>query len=551
MPDRRSLLAWPAIGWVGAFMVAPLIMMLVFSFWRYADFHLVPAMTFANYRAFFDSWTYVSVLGRTLLVASVTTALTIGLAYPVALLLVRQSRATAVTLIMLVSVPLWLNTIVRNFAFYGIFGKAGLVGVGMRALGLEPRSMMFTVEAVVIVAVYIFFPYALVALYASLERLSPSLFDAAQDLGANEWQRFMWITFPLSWAGLQAAIFFVFVPSLGLFVTPAMIGGGRTPLMGNLLVPLLSETLNFARGAAFSMILLVLVLMLVLLLGRSLDLERMCSGGVGKSAARRSSVRTRAGARLVGWLVCAFIYLPIGLIVLFSFDQNVGAVFPLRGFTLQWYRALLQDEIVLTAVGNSILIAALVALTSLLVGAPAAYAVARFRFAGRGILRTVILIPIVIPELLLAASLLLILSTVGVGSSKLTIVLGQTTYVLPFVFFIILAQQYGHERSPEEAAQDLGANGWQRMRYITLPLMLPVLLGAGMVAFTLSLNDFVIAFMLGGSTPTLPVLMWSMLTGHVSPELNALSTVLIVVTVAVAGMPALVKGVRGQLRSAV
>lgn len=548
----RSAAAWPAVLWVVLFMVCPLVIMFVFSFWRYAEFRVYPDFSLANYMAFVSGTTYVKVLGRTVAVAALTTAIAVALAYPVAYLLFKHKNIAGAA-VLLVSVPFCLNTVVRNFSFYAVLGRAGLVSQVAGWLGLGPVSGLFTLNAVVTVAVYIFFPYALIALYSSMQRIPTSLLDAAHDLGAGRWQSFTKVVFPLSWSGLQAAVFFVFVPSLGMFVTPAMIGGGRTPLLGNLLVPMISETLNFARGSAFAFVLLGIVLVCVAAMSRALGLERLYSGGVGRSTGRREDGRSGAGVLLTLALVVGLIYLPLALVVIFSFDRSVAGSFPLQGFTWQWYQTLVRDVIVLTALKNSLGIACAVAALTTLIAAPAAYTVVRVPFFGRGVFQALMLIPIVIPELLLAAGVLMVLKSVGVPSSKFTIILGQATYALPYVFFVLLAQQYGFEKLLEEAAHDLGATPWQKIRYVTLPLMVPALLAGAVLAFTLSLNDFIFAYLLGGSTPTLPVFMWSMLTTDISPEVNALSSLLIVGMLGVFLVPILIRtaGRRADRRAAV
>lgn len=522
-----SVGAWAAIAWVAFFMLAPLGIMLVFSFWRYSQFTLQPDFTLENYKTFFQNPIYLRVLGRTILISIITTCTAVALAYPIALFLHRMGRTFAGVFVVLIIIPLWINDFVRNFAFYGVFGRTGFINSIVTALGFEPIELMFTIHAVVAVAVYLLLPYAIIALYSSVEKISPSLLEAAQDLGAGPWQSFRRITFPLSWSGLQAAIFFVFIPSLGLFLTPRMIGGDRVIMMGNLIAPIIFDTLDFARGSAFAIILLAIVLFFAVVFGRFLNLEQLYSGGAGKSSARRSERKISSWFFLWASAVLLFLYVPIFLVVIFSFDKNGVGTFPLQGYTLDWYRVLFADEGVRTALKNSIIIALATAGVSVLIAAPAAYTVVRSRFVGRDLLRTLILIPIVVPELLLAVGIFLLLTRLGVPLSTVTVILGHVTYTLPFVFFVILAQQYGFEKSVEEAAHDLGANAWQTFRHITLPLMLPAILGGGILAFTLSLNNFVTAFMLSGTTATLPMVMFSMLRTPTHTTFYPLSSVLI------------------------
>ena len=283
----RSVPVWPAMAWVVVFMIAPLGFMFVFSFWRYSQFELYPDFTLDNYIALFDSAVYVNVLVRTVLIATFTTITTIALAYPLVIFLHRQDRRVAVFIIALIVVPFWVNTLVRNYAFFSLLQREGLINFVLGKLGFVPAEILFTTQAVLLVSVYLFLPFAIISLYASVEKISPSLLEAAEDLGAGSWQTFRRVLFPLSWSGLQVAVFFVFIPSLGLFLTPAMIGGGRTTMLSNLVVPLMAQTRNFAAGSAFVFVMLAIVLVLVMLLGRRMNLESLYAGGAGASSSRR------------------------------------------------------------------------------------------------------------------------------------------------------------------------------------------------------------------------------------------------------------------------
>ena len=531
---------WPAMAWVVVFMIAPLGFMFVFSFWRYSQFELYPDFTLDNYIALFDSAVYVNVLVRTVLIATFTTITTIALAYPLVIFLHRQDRRVAVFIIALVVVPFWVNTLVRNYAFFSLLQREGLINFVLGKLGFVPAEILFTTQAVLLVSVYLFLPFAIISLYASVEKISPSLLEAAEDLGAGSWQTFRRVLFPLSWSGLQVAVFFVFIPSLGLFLTPAMIGGGRTTMLSNLVVPLMAQTRNFAAGSAFVFVMLAIVLVLVMLLGRRMNLESLYAGGAGAASSRRSGKKRSGWLMAYTALILVFLYTPISLIVLFSFDKNFVAGFPLQGFTMQWYQDALKNPVLIRALKNSIYIASLASVITVAIAAPAAYAVARFRFVGRELFRALVLIPVVVPDIVLAAGILILLVRLDVSLSLLTIVAGHVTYALPFVFFVVLAQQYGSSAALEEAAHDLGANSLQKFRYVTLPLMLPALLVGGILVFTISLNDFMITFMLTGTTSTLPLFMWALLRGAFSPELNAVATVLTAATLVILVSPILV-----------
>ncbi len=540
----RGLLAMlpalPLMAWVVLFIVVPMGTMAVFSLWRYHNFDLEPVWNLGNYRAVFTQPVYARVMGRTLAIAGLVTAGCILLAYPFAYFLARRVRRWQGALIVLVMIPFWTSFLVRTYAWMSILASNGVINAGLRALGLveQPVQLLYTTTAVVIAGIYLYLPFAVLSIYTSLEKLGPALDEAAMDLGAGPWTTFRRVTLPLSLAGVQAAVIFVFVPTLGLFVTPALLGGANATMIGNLQVTIFKTSLDFALGSAVSFVVLAVALVAVALFGRSVDLERVYAGGVGQLARRAAGGpgRGRAGPlHAYAALVYGFLFAPVAFLILFSFSSGAGGVFPPPGYTLRWYGEAIDDPWLMASVGNSLLIAVLSAVVAVVVAAPGAYAIVRYRFPGRGFLRQVLIVPLIVPSIMLGFGLLLLFNAAGVELSLATILIGHATYVLPYAFFVIAAQQYGFDRALEEAAMDLGANRLRTFRRVTLPLMVPGLLAAGIFAFTLSLDEFIITFLLTSTTQTLPLYVWGMLRTIVSPTVNAVATLIVVASFVLLG----------------
>ncbi|HZS34349.1 MAG TPA: ABC transporter permease subunit [Methylomirabilota bacterium] len=532
--------ALPLMAWVVLFILVPMGTMAVFSLWRYHNFDLEPVWNLGNYRAVFTQPVYARVMGRTLAIAGLVTAGCILLAYPFAYFLARRVRRWQGALIVLVMIPFWTSFLVRTYAWMSILASNGVINAGLRALGLieRPVQLLYTTTAVVIAGIYLYLPFAVLSIYTSLEKLGPALEEAAMDLGAGPWRTFRRVTLPLSLAGVQAAVIFVFVPTLGLFVTPALLGGANATMIGNLQVTIFKTSLDFALGSAVSFVVLAVALVAVALFGRSVDLERVYAGGVGQLMRRAAGGpgRGRAGLlHLYAVLVYAFLFAPVAFLILFSFSSAAGGVFPPPGYTLRWYGEAIDDPWLMASVGNSLVIAVLSAVLAVVIAAPGAYAIVRYRFPGRGLLRQVLIIPLIIPSIMLGFGLLLLFNAAGVELSLATILIGHATYVLPYAFFVLAAQQYGFDRALEEAAMDLGANRLQTFRRITLPLMVPGLTAAGIFAFTLSLDEFIITFLLTSTTQTLPLYVWGMLRTIVSPTVNAVATLIVVASFALLG----------------
>lgn len=242
-----------------------------------------------------------------------------------------------------------------------------------------------------------------------------------------------------------------------------------------------------------------------------------------------SKVRDRMG--FLGFYTLAFIffvYLPILFIPLFSFNEARSIAFPLQEFTFRWYREMWANESLMSAFKNSIQVGLSVAFVSTILGTLAAKAVTAYRLPGRGPVVGILMIPLVIPAIILGVAILIILNLVGVPLSLWTIGLGHLVVCAPFSMMMMVSRLEGFDRSMEEAAQDLGENGWWTFWRVTFPIALPGIVASLILTFTVSFDEIVIAFFLSGTDATLPVYIWSQLRVPNSlPRVLALGTIIL------------------------
>jgi spermidine/putrescine transport system permease protein len=241
------------------------------------------------------------------------------------------------------------------------------------------------------------------------------------------------------------------------------------------------------------------------------------------------------------WLVgvSVFLYAPLLVLIVFSFDDDKRTVV-WRGFTLKYYAQAFQDADLIAAFGNSLTIAAISTAMSLVLGAMTALLLWRFRFPGKAALDGALALPIVVPEICMGVAMLVFFTQVLPWPTSLAwplnlgaIIISHISFSFSFVAIVIRARLASFNRELEEAARDLGASEWRIFRDIVAPHMTPGLVAGGLLAFTLSLDDFVITFFTSGpDTTTFPIKVYSMVRFSVSPEVNAASTILIVITVA-------------------
>jgi spermidine/putrescine transport system permease protein len=223
----------------------------------------------------------------------------------------------------------------------------------------------------------------------------------------------------------------------------------------------------------------------------------------------------------------AFLYVPLVIVVVYSFnDSRLNAEWV--GFTLDWYRKLAADSDMLTAAGNSLAIGFVASLVSTTLGTMAGVAMHRYRLR---LLPILVVAPIAIPEILMGVSLLIFFVLMNFTLGLVSVALAHIAFCVGFVAIVVRARLAGMDETLTEAARDCGASPWEAFRYVTLPLIMPGVIAGALMAFTLSIDDFVITFFTAGAgTVTLPLQIYSMIKISVTPEVNAVSTLLMLLT---------------------
>jgi spermidine/putrescine transport system permease protein len=230
---------------------------------------------------------------------------------------------------------------------------------------------------------------------------------------------------------------------------------------------------------------------------------------------------------IYGVLGFAFLYLPIGFMVLFSFNDYMIPSLPFRGFTLNWYRELGHDFVLHEALLNSLFIAACTTLVSTVLGTLAAFPLVRCTFRFKRATRMLVILPMIIPHFLMGVALLLFFAFLKLPLSRFSIILGHVVFTLPFAVLIVSTRLYGFDRTLELAAGDLGAGPVRTFWHVTLPLIMPGVVGAALLVFTLSMDEFLITYFVSGQKGTLTMYIWSLLKDGIAPRVNALATVLL------------------------
>jgi len=231
-------------------------------------------------------------------------------------------------------------------------------------------------------------------------------------------------------------------------------------------------------------------------------------------------------------LMYLFLFMPISVIVVNSFNATTSKPYlSWKGFTLNWYVKLWDNQALLGSFANTIIIAVTSTILATIIGTLGAVGIYRYKFKGKGVINGLLYIPVVIPEIVIGIALLTIFSKVNIPRGMLTLILAHVSFCVPFVVFNVRARLAGYDKSIEEASMDLGANRVVTFFEVTLPVLAPGIAGGALLAFTLSIDDVIISYFVNGQTKTYPLKVMESIKSGVSPDVNALSTLILLGTI--------------------
>ena len=551
---------------VGAFVPIGMLLLLSFRLRLTGTGLITSQLTAANYLRFFRDSYYLGVLWDTFKIAFWSTAVAFALGYPIALTMARGSRRVKAILLVVVLTPLMTNMIARTLGLMILLSKTGPV---VKLLGLFgfPEQTIYGVPAIVIGLTQVYMPYMILTISSVLQNIDLSLESAARDLGGSRMTSFWKVTFPLSMPGVVAGSLFVFLRSFNGFVTPVLLGRGRVMVMTMLMQQQAMLIVNWPFAAAIATLVLALTLVLVAVYSRALRTsresvghrthrinvwvklkERLYDGTTALSVRIHSmggriqipslvtqigSVSARVGMQLYKSVGLILIIAPLPMLIASSFTTRGQLTFPLSGgFTTRWYASLSEYPEYIRAALLSLELAGVSVVIALTVGTMAALALTRYKFRGREVLRSLFLSPLMLPAVIVGLSLLRFMVMMGWAGTWQAVLIGHLFLTIPFVVRTVAANLIGFDRSLEEAARDLGASAFTTFRRITLPLIKPGLIIAGIFAFIVSFDETVISvFTTGAATTTFPVRIFSTLENvGIHPSVTAFSSAQAIVT---------------------
>lgn len=538
-----TLLSPTLLVMIGA-LALPIFTLVVYSFWTQDYVTLDKTPTLKNYETFFDKLMYGSLLLRSIRMSATVTVINVLLAFPVAYFLAFRVKKNIMTWLILINLPFWTSYLLRVLAWKIMLGNNGVINSSLLELGIIQGPLEFLLYsrfAVILTLVHAWAAFAILPIYLSLSKIDRSLLEAAADLGEGPVRRFLRVTLPLSMPGVIAAAVIQFIPTVGDYITPMMVGGPRGIMIGQIIAAQFGEANNMPLGSALTIIMMFTITATVLTfiwLSQRGTVKRREMETV--SATPNNAID--AGGRRFGplffyvILYLLFLYIPSMMLPVFSLTESIQMVLPLKDFTLKWYLEIPSRPGLLEALGNSFKLAIPVAIVSTTLATIAAKALTRYRMPGQRLAMGFILLPMVMPGIILAVGLLVMMLAVNVQLSLWTIGVAHVVATVPFSTLVVMARLEGFGKSIEESAQDLGENAWVTFWRVTFPLILPGIGACLLLSFTASFDEFLFALFLGGNKVTLPVYMWTQVRfPQTLPTILALGTCIFIGSIILIG----------------
>lgn len=274
---RFRSMAYPYVAWISVMIVIPMLLIVLYAFTVEGNDVSTIKFSLQNFRRFVTDSVFMEVLGRSLYIALVTTVICVVLGYPVAYLIAQLPSQSNMLLILLITMPTWINMLVRTYAWMGILQDNGVLNRLLGFFGIGPIEMLHTSFAVILGMVYNFIPFMILQIHTSLAKMDKSLLEAAADLGASRVQTFLRVTLPLSLPGVISGITLVFLPAVSSFFIPKLLGGGQYVLVGNIIETQFLTAGDWNFGSAISLI-MALIIMFSMWLTNKVDVQPASAG---------------------------------------------------------------------------------------------------------------------------------------------------------------------------------------------------------------------------------------------------------------------------------
>jgi putative spermidine/putrescine transport system permease protein len=542
----------------------PLVLLVTYSFRESSFLGVGGGPTLEQYKLVFDSPDTVRVMLKTFYLALAIAAIATSFAFVIAYALsFRMGRRAALITLGIVVASGIASFLVRIFAWGIVLGPNGLINGALERVGLIDAPLGFLYFgrfAIAVAMVYVYLPIAVLITYSSMQGIDPCSVEASRDLGAGRWRTIFRVVGPQARTGVLAAFAVTLMLASGDFVTPRIVGGTSGVTVGSAVQDQAQIAGDLPGAAALALSFVGLEVCGLLVIAAAIRLARPLIRGIGRRLGpvaghiggliptrsyRRSISLPLTGALLI------YLIVPTILVIVFSFNSSSSIGPPLTGLTGHWYPYILGRVGFSDALHGTVFVALIATLGALVIGIPVAFALLRLRGAWARLVWLVVLFPFIIPAALLGPALLVTSSETGFPLGFGLTILVHVMLLVSVIVIVVYARLEGIDVHVLEAARDLGASAWRTMRTVTVPLLLPSILGGAVLAAAVSLDEVFVTQFTIGTNNTIPIWLLGQARRGVTPGVYALGVLvltgtLVAFTVALLLARRSILAVRGQ-----
>lgn len=516
----------------------PLILLITYSLRESSFLGVGGGPTLEQYQLVFESDTNLRVMTRTFLIASAVAAVSTVLAFVIAYAITfRMSRRVALVALGVVVASGVASFLVRVFAWGIVLSPNGLINSGLGAAGLidTPMTFFYLSEfAIVVTMTYVYLPVAALIAYSAMQDIDPRSVEASRDLGAGRWRTIASVIVPQARGGLVAAFALTMILAGADFVTPRIVGGTSSSTIGASIqdLTLAGGDLPGAAALAVSFVAIVFVLVAGLaLVGKLLKPAftraiRALDPAVA-NVARRMPSSGRSVSLPFTVLLLVYLLVPTILVIVFSFNSARSVGLPLTGFSTEWYPEIMSRAGFSDALRSTAVVTSAAVIGALFIGIPVAFALRKLSGIWRRLVWIAVVLPFVVPGALIGSALLITTSETGLSLGLALTAVVHLMLVSAVIVVVVYTRLADMDRHLVEAARDLGGSAWHALRTVTLPLLLPSIIGGAVLGAAYSLDEVFVSTFTTGEETTLPIWLFGQARRGFTPGVNALGVLML------------------------
>lgn len=538
------LISIPQFFYIFFLLFIPFSGLIVYSFWKSDFFDIDRTFTLFNYYfILLEEHLYLFLIFKSFFIGFLVALVAIPIAFILAYILTFKFQRFSNLLLGIIMVSTLSSYLIRIYAWKIILGEQGIINKFLLFLGLINEPLTFLLYgnfSIIITLVHILLPFAFLPIYSSMQNIDKQVVEASRDLGVNLIMTIFKIIIPLSLPGIVAAFLFCFILSSADYVTPQLVGGADGVMIGRVIYDQFGHIGDPPLGSSLAVILLVLFSFLFFLIFIFSKLHKITKNKIRFFFLYNKTYRNIKFSLFLSkipfgniflFLILVFLYMPLFVIIILSFNSAKFGSFPIEEFSMHWYFELFKDGVFHESLIASLSVGLIAVFGTIILSMPTSFVFVRKEFFLKKVFLLISLAPLFIPGIIIGVSWIAGMGILNLRPGLYIVSAAHILFCIPFFILIMRSRLLNFDIAVEEAARDLGSDPIRVLRTVTLPIILPSIIGGSILVFAVSLDEFIITNLVIGAHSTLPTYIWGMMRYGLTPTANSLSSLMIIISV--------------------